>query len=93
MSYCRSKPTCIWTNDHQLGELLVAIGGECKCRGNQKEGVRSAPGKNFAALPFELCKIISTYVHSKVMQLKLKKLIASRGGDKIGDESESSEDE
>eukprot|EP00804_Cyclotella_cryptica_P019770 CCRYP_009678-RA/>CCRYP_009678-RA protein AED:0.01 eAED:0.01 QI:488/1/1/1/0.5/0.66/3/65/616 len=74
---CLLKPTCIWTNDYKLGEILLAIGGKCKCTGNHKENVRDTAGKNFAALPMELCKVISAYVDSKIAQLKLDKLVSS----------------
>lgn len=32
--------------------------------------------KNFAALPFKLCQIISSYVHSKHTQLKFEQIAA-----------------
>lgn len=68
------QPTCIWTNDHRLGEILLSYGGKCKCEGNHKESVRNTPGKNFAALPDALCKIISSYVDSNIRQRKFDKL-------------------
>lgn len=74
-----SKPTCIITNDEKLGKILVGKGGKCICKGNHKDGVReSSSDTNFAALPFELCKLLSSYVHSKVTQLKFDKLIQDR---------------
>lgn len=74
-----SKPTCIFTNDEKLGDILVAIGGRCKCKGNHKDSVQeSSSDTNFAALPFELCKVLSSYVHSKITQLKFDKLIRDK---------------
>ena len=81
------KPTHIWTNDAKLGQLLKIEGGKCTCGKLHEEGVRSSPGKNFAALPMALCELLSTYVHSKHTQIKFDKRIASNNGSASGDAS------
>lgn len=86
------KPTCIFTNDAKLGQLLVAVGGKCRCKGNHGATVRDDGNDiNFAALPMELCKIISSHVQSKTTQLKFDKMIADNQRYSDGYEAENAE--
>jgi len=79
INYCQfgrgeKKPTNIWTNDHKLGNILETVGGKCNCRSPHEESVRGGGAKNFAALPFNFCQLVSSYVHSKHTQLDFEKL-------------------
>ena len=81
--YCQfgrgeKKPTCIWTNDHCLGKILLKMGGVCNCERKHEESVQGSNQKNFAALPTELCTVISDYVYTKHRHLKYKKFIENQ---------------
>lgn len=73
------KPTDIWTNDNKLGRILEAMGGKCNCPRPHEESVRADRGgarsKNFAALPINLCYVISEYVKSKHSQLRFEDIL------------------
>jgi hypothetical protein len=40
--------------------------------------VQETKGKNFAALPMELCKVISDYVYTKVIQQKFDSIVTQK---------------
>ena len=74
------KPTNLWTNDKVLGNILRRIGGKCN-HVNHEEKVQEDRHKNFAALPMQLCELISTYVSSKHTQLKFAKFASKNDHD------------
>lgn len=85
INYCQfgrgdQKPTNIWTNDKVLGNILKRIGGKCN-HVNHEEKVQEDRHKNFAALPMQMCELISTYVSSKHTQLKFAKFASNNDHD------------
>lgn len=80
--YCQfgrgdKKPTNIWTNDKVLGNILKRIGGKCNHVNHEEKVQEDRHHKNFAALPMQLCELISTYVSSKHTQLKFAKFASN----------------
>ena len=90
--YCQfgrgdKKPTNLWTNDKVLGNILRRIGGKCN-HVNHEEKVQEDRHKNFAALPMQLCELISSYISSKHTQLKFAKFASKNdhdGNSSMGD--------